>query len=89
MAVHVIIIKQEAILIQLQVDYTLLNRFFGIPASKIPMYANKDFQEIMEIEAQQGNQKAADYKKILSDPDKILEIFNIWIYYRHNAPKSN
>jgi len=31
----------------------------------------------MELEAAQGNQKAADYKKILSDPDKILDIFKL------------
>ena len=64
-------------MIQLQVDFTLLNKFFGIPASKIPQYANKDLEEIMEIEAQQGNTKAEDYKKILADPDKIYEIFKL------------
>lgn len=31
----------------------------------------------MELEAAQGNEKAADYKKILSDPDKILDIFRL------------
>lgn len=64
-------------MIQLQVDFSLLNRFFGIPISKIPQYANKNIEEIMEIEAAQGNKKAADYKKILSDPDKIFEIFKL------------
>lgn len=64
-------------MIQLQVDFTLLNKFFGIPISKVPQYANKDIEEIMEIEAAQGNQKAQDYEKILSDPDKILEIFKL------------
>ena len=64
-------------MIQLQVDFNLLNKFFGIPVSRITQYANKDIEEIMELEAQQGNQKAADYKKILSDPDKILEIFKL------------
>ena len=64
-------------MIQLQVDFTLLNKFFGIAPSKIPQYANKDLEEIMELEAAQGNQKAADYKQILSDPDKILEIFRL------------
>lgn len=64
-------------MIQLQVDYNLLNKFFGIPTSRLVQYANKDIEEIMEMEAAQGNQKAADYKKILSDPDKILEIFKL------------
>lgn len=64
-------------MIQLQVDFNLLNKFFGIPVSKIGQYANKDIEEIMEIEAAQGNTKAAEYKKILSDPDKILEIFRL------------
>ncbi len=64
-------------MIQLNVDFTLLNKFFGIPATKIPQYANKDLEEIMKIEAAQGNQKAADYKEILSDPDKLLKIFKL------------
>lgn len=64
-------------MIQLNVDYTLLNKFFGISPTKIPMYANKDLEEIMEIEAAQGNQKAADFHKILTDPDKLFEIFKL------------
>ena len=64
-------------MIQLQVDYTLLNKFFGIPLSRITRYANKSFEEIMELEAQQGNTKAEEYKKILSDPEKIEEIFKL------------
>ena len=64
-------------MIQLQVDFTLLNKFFGVPAAKIPQYANKDIEEIMQLEAAQGNTKARDYKQILSDPEKILEIFKL------------
>ncbi len=65
-------------MIQLQnIDFSLLNRFFGIPKTKIPQYANKSLEEIMELEAKEGNKKAQDYKKILSDPDKILEIFKL------------
>ena len=64
-------------MIQLQVDYALLNKFFGIPMNKIPQYANKELEEIMELEAQQGNQKAKDYQKILADPDKLYEIFKL------------
>lgn len=64
-------------MLQLQVDFSLLNKVFDIPFSRITRYANKDFKEIMELEAQQGNEKAADYQKILSDPDKILEIFQL------------
>lgn len=64
-------------MIQLQVDFSLLNKFFGVPQAKLPQYANKDFEEIMKLEAQQGNEKAAEYKKILSDPDKIYEIFKL------------
>ena len=64
-------------MIQLNVDFTLLSKFFGISPAKITQYANKDLEEIMELEAQQGNQKAAEYKRILSDPDKILEIFKL------------
>ena len=64
-------------MIQLNVDFTLLNKFFGIPINRILQYANKDIEEIMELEAAQGNQKAAEYKQILSDPDKIYEIFKL------------
>ncbi len=64
-------------MIQLQVDFSLLNKYFGISLNKIPQYANKDIEEIMELEAQQGNTKAANYEKILSDPDKIIEIFKL------------
>lgn len=64
-------------MIQLNVDYTLLNRFFGISPAKIAQYRNKDIDEIMQIEAAQGNSKAEDYKKILTDPDKLLEIFKL------------
>lgn len=64
-------------MIDLKVDFSLLNKFFGIQATKIPQYANKDIEEIMEIEAAQGNQKAQDYDKILADPDKLLEIFKL------------
>jgi Mg/Co/Ni transporter MgtE len=45
--------------------------------AKLTQYANKDLEEIMKIEAAQGNEKAAQYKKILSDPDKIMEIFKL------------
>lgn len=64
-------------MIQLNTDFSLLNRFFGLTPSKIRQYENMDFEEIMKAEAEQGNAKAANYKEILSDPDKILEIFNL------------
>ncbi|MBQ4646737.1 MAG: hypothetical protein IJB79_05255 [Candidatus Gastranaerophilales bacterium] len=64
-------------MIQLQVDFGLLNKFFGVSPAKAVQYANKDFKEIMELEAQQGNTRAAEYKKILSDPDKIQDIFKL------------
>lgn len=64
-------------MINLQVDFSLLNKFFGVTPAKATQYANKDFKEIMELEAQQGNTKAAEYKKILADPDKIQDIFKL------------
>jgi hypothetical protein len=64
-------------LINLQVDFSLLNKFFGVTPAKAVQYANKDFKEIMELEAAQGNEKAAQYKKILADPDKIQDIFKL------------
>ena len=56
-------------MIQLNVDFSLLNKYFGISPSKIQQYANKDFEEIMKLEAQQGNEQARNYQQILSDPD--------------------
>ena len=64
-------------MINLQVDFSLLNKFFGVTPNKAVQYANKDFKEIMELEAAQGNSKAAEYKKILADPDKIQDIFKL------------
>ena len=64
-------------MIQLNTDFTLLNKFFGITPNKIYKYANMDFEEIMKAEAEQGNLKARNYKEILADPDKILEIFKL------------
>ncbi len=64
-------------MIELNVDYSLLYRYFGISSTNLVQYANKDIEEIMKIEAAQGNEKAREYKKILSDPDKLVEIFKL------------
>lgn len=65
-------------MIQLNADYALLNKYFGISLTKIyTKYANKDLEEIMKTEAQEGNKKAENYEKILSEPRKIIEIFNL------------
>lgn len=64
-------------MIQLNTDFSLLNKFFGIPISRLVQYKNKELEEIMKIEAAQGNEKAANYEKILSDPQKVYEIFKL------------
>ena len=64
-------------MITLNVDFSLLNKFFGVNPAKIPQYANKSFEEIMKIEASQGNEKAENYQEILSNPQKIAEIFKL------------
>ena len=65
-------------MIQLNADNALLNKYFGISYAKIyTNYANKDFEEIMKLEASEGNKKAENYESILSEPRKILEIFNL------------
>lgn len=64
-------------MIQLNVDFSLLTKFFGLSTSKVSQYANKSFEEIMELEAQQGNKLAENYKQILSNPQKIKEIFKL------------
>ncbi len=65
-------------MIQLNADNALLNKYFGISYAKIyTNYANKDFEEIMRLEASEGNKKAENYESILSEPRKILEIFNL------------
>ena len=42
-------------MIQLNVDYSLLTKFFGISPSKIPQYANKDLEEIISWEMRKKN----------------------------------
>lgn len=64
-------------MIQLNTDFTLLNKFFGISPNKIHKYANMGFEEIMKAEAEEGNLKAKNYKEILADPDKLLDIFKL------------
>ena len=64
-------------MIELNVDFSLLHKYFGISISSISKYANKDIEEIMELEAANGNEKAKQYEKILSNPDKLLEIFKL------------
>ena len=64
-------------MIQLNVDFPLLTKYFGISTATILQNPNKDIEEIMEIEAAKGNQKAKEYEKILADPDKLAEIFKL------------
>lgn len=64
-------------MIELNVDFSLLYKYFGIAPSSLVQYASKDIDEIMKIEAANGNEKAKEYKQILSNPDKLLEIFKL------------
>ncbi len=64
-------------MIELNVDFSLLYKYFGITTNSIFQYQSKDIEEIMKLEAQKGNEKAKDYKQILSDPNKLLEIFKL------------
>lgn len=64
-------------MIELNVDFSLLYKYFGIAPSSLIQYASKDIDEIMKIEAANGNAKAKEYKQILGNPDKLLEIFKL------------
>lgn len=64
-------------MIELNVDFSLLYKYFGIAPSSLIQYGSKDIEEIMKLEAANGNEKAKEYQRILSDPDKLLEIFKL------------
>ena len=65
-------------MISLDIDFSYLQRCFNIGYQALEKYRNKSITEIMEIEAEQGNYKAAEYlMKILSDPDELLKLFNL------------
>lgn len=66
-------------MITLETDLYLLCSLFNVQSSKISReYSGFTVDEIMEAEAAQGNTKAANYsREILSDPVKLIELFQL------------
>ncbi len=65
-------------MISLDVDILYLNRYFNIGIDKLQQYRNKSITEIMEIEAELGNRKAADFlTQITTDPEKLVKAFGL------------
>ena len=65
--------------ITLNVDTYLLCSMFNISAQKLStVYSGKTIDEIMEIEAENGNTAAAQFDaSVLNDPVKLLELFEL------------
>lgn len=65
-------------MIALDLNIYLLTNYFGISLSKLREYGNKSIDEIMELEAEAGNVKAANFDRdILQDPIKMIEFFEL------------
>ncbi len=65
-------------MISLDIDFSYLNRCFNIGYDLLEKYRNKSITEIMEIEAHNGNSKAAQFlTKITSDPEELAKLFNL------------
>lgn len=66
-------------MIRLDTDMYLLCSLFNINSNKISNeYSGMSVEEIMEAEAAQGNAAAAQFdREILSDPQKLIELFKL------------
>ena len=65
-------------MISLDVDISFLSRYFGIGTQALQQYRNKSITEIMQIEAQKGNAKAANFLiKLTNDPKELAKVFQL------------
>lgn len=65
-------------MISLDVDISFLSRYFGIGVKALEQYRNKNITEIMQIEAQKGNFKAANFLvKLTNDPKELAKVFQL------------
>ena len=66
-------------MITLDLDLSYLCANYNIAASSLALYKNKSITQIMQTEAEKGNQKAAQFLlKILSEPDELAKLFQLF-----------
>ena len=65
-------------MIKIDVNLEYLTDNYNIGSQQLRAYGNKPLKEVMEIEAQNGNQKAADFNlNLISDPMELVRIFRL------------
>lgn len=65
-------------MISLDVDISFLSRYFNIGTKALEQYQSKSITQIMQIEAQRGNVKAAEFlMKITSNPEELAKVFQL------------
>ena len=65
-------------MISLDVDISFLSRCFNIGTAALQQYQNKSITQIMKLEAQKGNTKAAEFLiKITTDPEALAQVFQL------------
>ena len=65
-------------MINLDIDFSYLNRYYNIGSDAFKLYQNKSITEIMQIEAANGNEQAAQFMlKISSDPNELAKVFQL------------
>ena len=65
-------------MIKIDVNLKYLTDHYDIGSQQLQMYRGKSIKEIMEIEAQNGNSKAASFNlNLISDPKELVTIFRL------------
>ena len=65
-------------MIKLDVNLKYLTDNYNIGSQQLQAYKNKSLQEIMKLEAKNGNSKAAEFNlNLLSDPMELVRIFRL------------
>lgn len=65
-------------MIRLEIDLSYLSQYYQVGTSRINQYGNKSIDEIMELEAAQGNTEAADFElEVLRNPRELLKLFKL------------
>ena len=65
-------------MITLDVDLSYLSRYYNISTNSLEQYKNKSITQIMQIEAQKGNPKAAKFlARITSEPEELAKLFQL------------
>ena len=65
-------------MIRLDIDLSFLAKHFEIGTQRINQYGSKSIDKIMEMEAAQGNTKAANFEEdVLNDPKALAKLFKL------------